>query len=139
MEKESVITRHLNQPVEKVWEVVKKPARLAVHGDVKSTIISDIEWIEHTSSEVDNHCIASIDEATKTVTIQTENSKWESEHDSFVITVKAVDEGCDVTIDFTLFTGAVANVLVMKFAGNKIVESSIDKLLNHIQEKVGKE
>lgn len=135
MEKEKVITKHLNIDAATVWEVVKKPAYLAVHGDVKTTIVSDLEWIEHTGEAVDNRCVAKVDEATKTVSIQSESSKYKTEHDAFKISVKEVDGGCDVTIDFDMFTGAIANILVMKVAGDKIVEGSIDKLFHHIEKK----
>lgn len=135
MEKEKVITKHLNIDANKAWDVIKKPAFLAIHGDVKTTIVSDLEWIEHTGEAVDNRCVAKIDEATKTVSIQSESSKYKSEHDAFKISLKEVDGGCDVTIDFELFTGAIANILVMKVAGDKIVESSIDKLFQHIEKK----
>lgn len=133
MEKEKIITKHLNLEATKVWEVLKRPAHLAIHGNVKTTIVSDLEWIEHTGENVDNRCSAKIDEATKTVSIQSESSKYKTEHDAFKISVKDTGDGSDVTVDFELFTGAIANILVMKVAGDKIVESSIDKLFKHIE------
>lgn len=134
MEKERVITRMINKDPNAVWETVKKPSHLALHGDVNVTVVSDLEWIEHTSPEVDNKCTATVDEVSRTVTVKSVNSKYSSESDSIKISVSDEDKNCRVTIDYTMHTGAVANILVMKFAGDKIVESSVDKMIKHIEQ-----
>ena len=134
MEKEKVITKTIDKNADAVWAVVKKPSHLALHGDVKTTVISDLEWVEHTSPEVDNRCTAAVDETSRTVTVKSVNSKYSSESDEISISVAADGEGCKVTVDFTMHTGAVANILVMKFAGDKIVESSVDKMIKHIEQ-----
>lgn len=134
MEKEKIITEKIARSADRVWEVVKKPSALALHGNnVSTTVISDLEWIEHTSEQVDNRCTATVDESSRTVTIKSESSKYKSEHDEISISVKGDDSGAEVTIDFTLYTGAIANILVFKFAGDKIMEGGVEKMMKHIE------
>lgn len=134
MEQEKIITKNISKSADSVWAAVKRPSHLALHGNVNTSVISDLEWVEHTAPEIDNKCTATVDEAARTVTVRSENSKYRSESDEIKISVSGDASGSRVTIDYTMHTGAVANILVMKFAGDKIIESSVDKMIKHIEQ-----
>lgn len=133
VEQEKIVVKEIGKSADRVWDAVKRPSQLAVHGNVRTTVISDLEWVEHTSPEADNKCTATVDETARTVIIRSENSKYSSESDEIKISVSGDGSGSRVAIDYTMHTGAVANILVMKFAGDKIIEASVDKMIRHIE------
>ena len=137
MQKDFTISETINHSVQDVWGVLSNPSQLSVHGAVKTDVISNTEWIEHTNDSVESHCVATVNDAEKKVEIKSESSKSKGEWDDIVISAKDAGEGStEIVVDITIGTSAVFNMLAFKFFGDKMMKYSssnifgqIDKLL----------
>ena len=134
MHKNFTFSETINYPLESVWNVLTKPSKISVHGAVKTDIISDTEWIEHTTDEIENHCTATVNEAAKQVEIKSENSKHKGEWDDIVISAKDAGNGStEVAVDITVATAAIFNMLAFKYFGEKIEKYSSNNIFSHIE------
>ena len=134
MQKNFTFSETINYPIETVWQVLSKPSKISVHGAVKSDIISDTEWVEHTNDSVDNHCKATLNEAEKRVEIKSENSSHKGEWDDIIISAKdAGNDSTEITVGITVATKAIFNMLAFKYFGDKISKYSSNNIFSHIE------
>ena len=134
MEKNFTFSETINQPFESVWNVLTKPSKISVHGAVKTDIISDTEWVEHTTDSIENHCTATVNESAKQVEIKSENSRHKGEWDDIIISAKDAGNGStEVTVAITVATKAIFNMLAFKYFGKKIEKYSTNNIFEHIE------
>ena len=138
MQKTITISETINHSLQQVWGVLSHPSQLSLHGAVKTDVISDTEWIEHTNDSVQSHCIATVNAAEHKVEVKSENEKYKGEWDDIVISATdAGNNSTQVDVNITIATGAVFNMLAFKFFGDKMMKYSSSNIFEQIDKLLG--
>lgn len=136
MKKDFTVSEKIAYPLETVWSVIQKPADLHIHGSVRCDRISDTEWIEHTSDQIENRCTATVKPEDYSVEIQSANSKFPEESDDIIITLTSEGEAeTVVTIQYSITTTAIFNMVSFKLFGDKIMHFSSNTIFKNIEKK----
>lgn len=136
MKKEFSFTQTYDAPFERVWEILCDPSEIVMEHNAHYDKISNTNWIDHTGQNVDNTFNADIDEASHTITIEAINSKYASERNVIVLNAKESDGQTIVSVDYTIGTTAIFNIITMELLGEKIIHHASNVILKHINKKL---
>lgn len=117
-------------PIDAVWKAMRRTSDLDVLGGQKvDERISDSEWV-CVDGETRNHCVATYDEATHTVTV-TEESTAKHTDDTTVISARAAENGTNVHIETTITGGFIVRAL-LKLIGKAGINKASESIVSNI-------
>lgn len=135
MEKAMDFSEVIDASIERVWEVLHKPAHIVTEGFSKLRIEDDLHWVQ-TEGEVDTNCTATLHEDTYTVHVVTQNTKYDSEKTDITLRLEEVDGKCKVNVHYVVDTTALLNMLVFKTMGEKLEHHASNVIIKNIKKAV---
>lgn len=136
MKKELTFEEILAYPVERVWEVLQDPADIVVEKNVKVEKKDALHWIEHVNATAFNESEATIHADEHKIIIHTINSKYASETNQIILQVSAQGEDTKLTVDYTVGTTALFNIITMEVLGEKIMHHASNTIVKSIKHKL---
>lgn len=122
----------LETPMQTVWEVFQNPMPIVSERTKNIDVIDAMHWSE-TSNGITNTSTALIEEATHSIHIKTENSKYPSETNDITISMQEEGGLCHLDIRYDIGTTALFNIITFEVLGKKIGEHVEHTLLKHLK------
>lgn len=136
MKKKLSFEEVVDSPIEKVWKVLQDPSSIVVERNVKVDKDDDLHWIEHCNASVYNQSTAELDSVAHTLTVHTINSKYKSETNDIVLHLQEIGEQTKLTVDYTVGTTAIFNIITMEVLGEKIMHHASNTVVKNIKHKL---
>lgn len=137
MKKNFAFSEELDFDFDTVWQILQNPESIFEERGGNYKVISATEWVEH-SNGIDNISHAVIDQVNHQVTVQTDNSKYDSETVHIVITLTKILEGCKLHVEYTVGTTAIFNILAFEVLGKKLIGHATNTIFKNIEKQLKK-